>query len=423
MYGCFRDNKPMNARFLESNRRWEQVAVTMGARYYLWNADEVDTLVKTRFSFLWPAYQNVRYPVMRAEIGRVAILYDYGGLYSDLDVFPNRCSYRQVPFAVCMRPNRSKKPGARPTFLDMEVLVGKVNHPLLWKWLHYMVSEMERLPYSRGFWRTARKRYIWNTTGPIALQRFLRLPANQEWSADMSYVQCSTSEEGDDNSARDLHRYDVVSRTSNTYFTKAHRISVGVTACTAPLPPRDAPLRCKRKLPPSPRLAPSQLVRANAPHRRTANINIADPRQEADANAVSEARAAAGAGAGAATPATAASEHAASAEATAALRARDEAIADAADARREMDAAVDEAAAARLERDCALARAADASNRADTWAAVAVALRNTACGYTFLQMCPEELLREVRNPTETVRQQALSFHARPPVNARPLAGT
>ena len=395
----------------------------MGARYHLWNADEVDTLVKTRFGFLWEAYQNVRYPVMRADIGRVAILYDYGGLYSDLDVFPNRCAYRQVPFAVCMRPNRSKKPGSQPTFLDMEVLVGRVDHPLLWEWLHFMAREMKRLPYNRGFWRRAKMRYIYNTTGPVAMQRFLRLPANQTWSADISYVQGHTSEEGDDNSARDLQRYDVVSCTSNTYFTKEHRIVVGVTALAAPLPPRAAPLRCKRKSSPSPRRAPSQLVRANTPHRRTANIAAA--RQEADANAAIEATAAARAGAGTATPAAAASEHAvlqiaaASAEAAAAVRARDEAIGDAADAHREKDAAVEEAIAARRERDVAIAHSAAASSRADTWAAVAVFLQNTAAGYTYFQSCPYELIEEVRNPTETVRNQALSLHRDPPVCARP----
>ena len=266
-------------------------------------------------------------------------------------------------------------------------------------------------------------RYIYNTTGPVAMQRFLRLPANQTWSADISYVQGSTSEEGDDNSARDLQRYDVVSCTSNTYFTKEHRIVVGVTALAAPLPPRAAPLRCKRKPSPSPRRAPSQLVRANTPHRRTANIAAA--RQEADANAAIEATAAARAGAGTATPAAAASEHAvlqiaaASAEAAAAVRARDEAIGDAADAHREKDAAVEEAIAARRERDVAIAHSAAASSRADTWAAVAVFLQNTAAGYTYLQSCPDAVIDEVRNPTETVRNKALSLHRDPPRCPRP----
>ena len=46
---------------------------------------------------------------MRVDIGRVMILHRYGGLYSDLDVIPNRSSYAQTPFASCMVPGLSAK--------------------------------------------------------------------------------------------------------------------------------------------------------------------------------------------------------------------------------------------------------------------------------------------------------------------------
>ena len=55
-----------------------------------------------------------------------------------------------------------------------------------------------------------------------------------------------------------------------------------------------------------------------------------------------------------------------------------------------------------------------ATRRADTWAAVALYLRNTAAGHTFLEMCPADLRAEVQNPTETALQQAYMFHCSPP---------
>ena len=122
----------------------------------MWDADEVDTLIRTHYAFLWETYKDVRYSVMRADVGRAAVLHRYEGLYSDLDVFPNRCSYRQVPFAVRMRPSRLTKPGSQPTFLDMEVIVGNANHPMLLKWLHFMVSEIARFKFDHGFWRVAK---------------------------------------------------------------------------------------------------------------------------------------------------------------------------------------------------------------------------------------------------------------------------
>ena len=424
IYGCFRDNKPMNARFVESRRRWEAVAASMGACYHLWNADEVDTLVRTTCGFLWGTYENCRYPVMRADIGRVAILYSYGGLYSDLDVFPNRSSYRQVPFAVCMRPNRSNKAGAQPTFLDMEVLVANINHPLLWGWLEYMQHEITRFPYETGFWRMAKMRYVWQTTGPLAMQRFLRRPANNMWATSISYVQCSTAEEGDTDTAGVLQKYECVSVTSNTYFTDEHKIEVGVVAHDVSLPERNAPRRRFRKLPPDAYQAPSQLPRRC----EGASEDVTATRLRAEAaTARADADAAIAACRREMEDEKAAMEKAASAQIAAASE-------EAAAARRERDLAAEEAAAARQERDAAVQKAADAcreranlweqyvaaDSRADTWAAVALYLKDSAAGQAFIQMCPAELREEVHNPTEAVKNQAYAFHCSPPDYVRPL---
>ena len=79
-----------------------------------------------------------------------------------------------------------------------------------------MVGETARLRYDDGFYKRARRRYIRDTTGPLAMQRFLRDPGNQEWRDIISYFQCSTAEEGDTATLKDLDKYDVVSATSNT---------------------------------------------------------------------------------------------------------------------------------------------------------------------------------------------------------------
>ena len=93
IYGLFGDGKPMSQRFEDSRDAWSACAGRMGARYHLWNAAEVETLMRTRYPQFWDTYQRVRYPVMRADIARIAILHAYGGLYADLDTMPNRQSY------------------------------------------------------------------------------------------------------------------------------------------------------------------------------------------------------------------------------------------------------------------------------------------------------------------------------------------
>ena len=88
IYGMYRDGKRMPLLFENSQRRWRQVARQMGAQYHLWSADEVDALIKKHYPQFWAMYQKVPFPVMRVDIGRICILHHYGGLYSDLDVFP-----------------------------------------------------------------------------------------------------------------------------------------------------------------------------------------------------------------------------------------------------------------------------------------------------------------------------------------------
>ena len=99
-FGVFRDNKPMSRLYEQSLRRWRQVAQQMGGRHHLWDADEVDALVKQNYPQHWDMYKNVAFPVMRSYIARIAILHRFGGLYADLNTYPNRPAYSATSFAV-----------------------------------------------------------------------------------------------------------------------------------------------------------------------------------------------------------------------------------------------------------------------------------------------------------------------------------
>ena len=100
IYGLFGDAAPMSPLFQTSQRKWMEVADQSGAAYMLWTADDLESLMKQRYHQYWDMYCNVRYPIMRCDIGRLAIIHSYGGLYSDLDVVPNRSWYPQVELAL-----------------------------------------------------------------------------------------------------------------------------------------------------------------------------------------------------------------------------------------------------------------------------------------------------------------------------------
>lgn len=58
--------------------------------YVLWTDAMNDALVARHYPALLAGYRAYRYGVQRADVARVLYLHRYGGIYSDLDIEPNR---------------------------------------------------------------------------------------------------------------------------------------------------------------------------------------------------------------------------------------------------------------------------------------------------------------------------------------------
>ena len=248
IYGLFRDGKPMPDLFKKSQLRWEQVALTIGAKYHLWTADEVDTLVSDHYPDVIEMYRNVRYPIMRVDIGRIVILHCYGGLYADLDVVPCHAAFHQVDFAVCrQRKHKSKK----QCQYEMEVLSAAPRNSVLVRWLDYMKTQISEKEFDgvNSFWRNAKMRYVFHTTGPLALARFLKLPANKECVAKIHLYHMNRPEEAATMTQVQKNIYDVITHQSMSYATTEQRIMVEMAKHAVPLPCRPIVrmrLTCKR---------------------------------------------------------------------------------------------------------------------------------------------------------------------------------
>ena len=100
----------MSELFKLSSTAWKEYATRNDGTYKLWAADEVDTLMQQHApQWLQTLYRHVKYPVQRADISRFFILWKYGGLYADLDVFPNLGKFPLVPLGLCKMLARETK--------------------------------------------------------------------------------------------------------------------------------------------------------------------------------------------------------------------------------------------------------------------------------------------------------------------------
>ena len=263
MYGLFRDDTEMSSLFQDSQRRWQQVAVNMGAMYHLWTADEVETLMKESYPQHWDMYCNVRCPIMRCDIGRLAILHMYGGLYADLDTYPNRDSYEQVGFAVqrvsklqdVSKKNKnttSVAPSQETVeYNDMEVLICSKANPIIFPWLDNIKAKIAEKPYAnkKDDYHFKRMRYIWFTSGPKAMNKFFELPVNIKFATELKYITCNHFSVSPPSSMKHEHRqvFDVLSHESNSYFTKKLEIKKDVGSCDASLPMMPVPQKMRVK--------------------------------------------------------------------------------------------------------------------------------------------------------------------------------
>ena len=122
----------MNALFTLSSSAWQAYAKQHQCKYILWSADEVDTLIQLEApEWLRLLYSGVRFPVQRVDVGRFFILFKYGGLYADLDVFPNLATFPLVPLGLCKMLARETPSMRHRHEWEIEVLVATAGNDFL----------------------------------------------------------------------------------------------------------------------------------------------------------------------------------------------------------------------------------------------------------------------------------------------------
>lgn len=80
-----------------SESAWRQVYEPLGWTVRVWSDGELNDLIRTKYHWLWPLYKKYPRQIQRADIGRLVLLYEQGGVYVDLDAFPaNNASLNNI---------------------------------------------------------------------------------------------------------------------------------------------------------------------------------------------------------------------------------------------------------------------------------------------------------------------------------------
>ena len=167
IYGIFDDGKEMSELFKASSQGWKDYAERNNHIYKLWNKKECDELVDT-FANIKEYYYDVKYPVMKCDILRFLIVYQFGGMYSDLDVIPNQnvIEIDESKLTLCKYMNKKDN-------MDIEIICSPKYNIDLFNFIAFYVPEQikEKDITIPKAWII---RYIFNTTGPRSFRRYLK---------------------------------------------------------------------------------------------------------------------------------------------------------------------------------------------------------------------------------------------------------
>lgn len=65
-------------------------------KYYLWDDDEINYFIEKNFSNYWNFFKNLPFHIMKLDFARYCILYQYGGIYCDMDMYCYKNFYKDI---------------------------------------------------------------------------------------------------------------------------------------------------------------------------------------------------------------------------------------------------------------------------------------------------------------------------------------
>ena len=116
-FGLYRDGKGMSELFLASSSAWQAYAKRHQCEYILWTADKIDLFMQLEApdsvpDWVLELYTDVRFALQRVHVARFVILFVHGGLYANLDVFPQLEMFPEVSLGLCKvlaKPTRTMR--------------------------------------------------------------------------------------------------------------------------------------------------------------------------------------------------------------------------------------------------------------------------------------------------------------------------
>ena len=154
-------------RYIESHQNVKLYCLNNDIKYKLWNRYEIDNLVNNSNKNIKDIYKNFRYDIQKIDFAKYLLIYNYGGIYIDLDIniiADIKCLFDKE--YVFVRWNNSHLP--------YNAIVGGLSKSKLWKEIILECIRSTKEKDSMDIYKKWKGRYVYQTTGHYMIQRVLK---------------------------------------------------------------------------------------------------------------------------------------------------------------------------------------------------------------------------------------------------------
>jgi mannosyltransferase OCH1-like enzyme len=147
--------------WIQSHNSWLKYFPEPEYKIMMWNDDDIDNFIKDKYNWFYEIYINYPYNIQRFDIVRYFILYEYGGIYADMDYEIFKNFYNLIPNNKISIVENGNIFSASNSFLENSLMISPKNNHF---WLD--IIKLASTRFSRQFKHLSYASYIVYSTGP-----------------------------------------------------------------------------------------------------------------------------------------------------------------------------------------------------------------------------------------------------------------
>ncbi len=159
------EKKPIPDVWKKGMDRWKSLP---NVTYLLWDDDKVWDFLRTKYPDFISLYTRYEYLIQRADMIRYLILYEFGGVYSDLDLYPAESKLNIFDFVSDKHP--SFVYSANSDCYTNALMASPKKSPLFLELMSGLEYQLNNMP----FWCIGKHLNVMFSTGPMYLTEKLK---------------------------------------------------------------------------------------------------------------------------------------------------------------------------------------------------------------------------------------------------------